>query len=217
MTIKHLFSWRTLEFFLLCIGFPSIIIFGGYGKMMIWFLWSGAAYCAIIYRINLHCKLRRIWSWSAVNWTNIKPMLERWIIACSAIYVFTYFYAPDKLFTIFDRDILFIPTLAIGYTLLSALPQEFIFCTFFFRRYARYFGRGRWVILASSTIFAYVHVLYANPIAPSVSFLGGLIFAHTYYKTKSLALVTLEHGLYGTSLFVIGLGHYFYSGAIGQG
>ena len=40
------------------------------------------------------------------------------------------------------------------------------------------------------------------------------IFASTYSKTKSLALVTIEHGLYGISLFLIGLGWYFYGGAV---
>ena len=43
---------------------------------------------------------------------------------------------------------------------------------------------------------------------------AGLIFASTYAKSKSLALVTIEHGLYGNFLFFIGLGWYFYGGAI---
>lgn len=215
MKLKKLRLWPAVEFFLLCIGFPSLIIFGGYGEMMFVFLWSATVYCALIYRINLHSKLRRIWSWSAVNWPNMKVVLIRWVLACIAIYAFTYFYDPEKLFRLLDWGPLRLAGLALGYTILSALPQEFIFCTFFFRRYARFFGRGPWVILASSVVFAYAHMLYLNPVAPTVSFIGGLIFAHTYYKTKSLALVTIEHGLYGTALFIIGLGYYFWSGGIG--
>lgn len=217
MLYKKIRIWPAIEFFCLCIGFPGLIVFGGYGKMMFLFLWSAAIYCALIYRINLHSRLRYIWHWDEVNWKNLRVILIRWLVACVAIYLFTLWYDPEKLFRLFEHGPVFIISLAFGYTLLSALPQEFIFCTFFFRRYAQFFGRhSPWIILASATVFGYAHALYANPVAPIVSFIGGLIFAHTYSKTRSLALITIEHGLYGMALFLIGLGHYFYSGAIGQ-
>ena len=41
---------------------------------------------------------------------------------------------------------------------------------------------------------------------------GGLFFADTYAKTRSLAAVYFEHALYGCYLFTIGLGFYFYHG-----
>lgn len=110
-----------------------------------------------------------------------------------------------------------IPFLMVLYPLISALPQEFIFCSFFFRRYEPFFGKAKLMIIASAIIFAYAHVLYINPIAPTLSFIGGLIFAYDYAKHKSLALVTIEHGLYGNALFLIGLGWYFYSGSVGAG
>lgn len=100
------------------------------------------------------------------------------------------------------------------YPILSALPQEIIFCSFFFRRYAPFFKTERAMIIASAIIFAYAHVLFINPVAPFLSIIAGLIFASTYAKSKSLALVTIEHGLYGNFLFFIGLGWYFYGGAI---
>jgi hypothetical protein len=46
------------------------------------------------------------------------------------------------------------------------------------------------------------------------SFFGGLLFAHTYHTSKSLALVWLEHTLYGWTLFTLGLGWYFYHGNV---
>ncbi len=70
------------------------------------------------------------------------------------------------------------------------------------------------MMIASAVMFAYAHLLYINPVAPTLSLLGGLIFASTYLKTKSLALVTIEHGLYGNVLFLIGLGYYFYGGNV---
>jgi len=72
------------------------------------------------------------------------------------------------------------------------------------------------MILASALVFAFAHVLYINWIAPLLSFIAGIIFATTYAKTKSLALVTIEHGLYGNALFLVGLGWYFYGGAVAQ-
>lgn len=100
------------------------------------------------------------------------------------------------------------------YPIVSALPQEFIFCTFFFARFKPLFGNERNLIIASSIVFAYAHVLYINPVAPILSLFGGYIFASTYTKHKSLALVTIEHALYGNALFTIGLGYYFYGGAV---
>ena len=70
------------------------------------------------------------------------------------------------------------------------------------------------MVIASAIIFAYAHVLYINWVAPSLGIIAGLIFADTFRKHRSLALVTIEHGLYGNALFVIGLGWYFYSGAV---
>jgi membrane protease YdiL (CAAX protease family) len=102
------------------------------------------------------------------------------------------------------------------YPVLSALPQEFIFCTFFFWRYADFFKSERAMILASAVVFAYAHVLFINWVAPVLGFIAGLIFARTYAQSRSLALVTIEHGLYGNAVFLIGLGWYFFHGAVQQ-
>jgi hypothetical protein len=62
--------------------------------------------------------------------------------------------------------------------------------------------------------FAYVHVLFINWVAPPLSLIAGYIFATTYARTRSLSLVTFEHGLYGNSIFLIGLGWFFWGGSI---
>ncbi|MGQ0527507.1 MAG: hypothetical protein ACT4OY_05690 [Alphaproteobacteria bacterium] len=56
--------------------------------------------------------------------------------------------------------------------------------------------------MASAIVFAYAHVLFVNPVAPVFSFPGDLIFARTFAKHRSLALVTIGHGLYGNLLFL---------------
>lgn len=99
------------------------------------------------------------------------------------------------------------------YPIFSALPQEFIFCTFFFQRYKPFFKSRKARVWASAIVFAYAHVLFINPVAPVLSFIAGLIFASTFAKTM-LALVTIEHSMYGLVLFAVGLGWYFWGGAL---
>lgn len=203
-----------IEFILLCIALPTVIIVFRLAPFMFTFLWGAAAYCWFIYRVSHRESLNRIWAWQAVNWQNLKVILPRWIVCSLGMLAIIYFYDPDKMFgLIYDRPA-FIPFLLVMYPLLSALPQEFIFCSFFFERYHPFFQSERAKIIASAVVFAYAHMLFINIIAPVLSLIAGLIFAQTYSKTRSLALVTIEHGLYGNVLFLVGLGWYFWGGAV---
>ena len=98
------------------------------------------------------------------------------------------------------------------YPLLSVIPQEIIFRSFFFRRYEQLFNTPNKIILFSGLAFGWVHILLLNWVAVIFSAVGGIIFASTYNRTKSLALTCLEHALYGCFIFTIGLGFYFYHG-----
>ncbi len=100
------------------------------------------------------------------------------------------------------------------YPLLSVVPQEIIFRPFFFRRFEPLFPRP-WLMLAASAItFGFAHVLFQNWVAVLMCMAGGLIFAITYQRTRSLAVVWFEHALYGCFIFTIGLGTYFYHGSV---
>jgi uncharacterized protein len=206
-----------LEFIVLCVVLPTIIIKYHLAKFMFLFLWGAAAYCWFIFRTMEHHRetLKQLWKWDAINKQNLRIIIPRWIIACIGMTIFIWLYNPDQMFAFAGRlPIFVIPFLLCAYTILSALPQEFIFCTYFFDRYAPFFTSIRAKILASAIVFAYAHVLFINPVAPPLSFIAGLIFASTYWRTKSLALVTFEHGLYGGWLFIVGLGFYFYHGNV---
>ena len=205
-----------IEFILLCVFLPTTIIVFVLAKHMFVFLWGAALYCGVVMYFKDKSFLRTMWRWEAVTWGNMKPLLIRWILASIGMLAFIYWYDPARAFALFDRAPLIIPFLLVLYPLLSALPQEFIFCTFFFDRYKRFFPTERLMVLASAIVFAYAHVLFINWVAPTLSFVAGLIFAMTYSRTKSLALVTIEHGLYGNVLFLVGLGWYFHGGAVGQ-
>lgn len=203
-----------LEFLILCIGVPGLIIYYELAPQMFSFLWGASLYGLIIMRYIYHDHLRDIWKWRAVTRGNLRPVIMRWLLACIGMYIFIEWYAPSRTFAFAAQEPLFVVFLCFAYPVLSALPQEFVFCSYFFERYTPLFGKGLTMVIASAIVFAYAHCLYLNPVAPALSLLGGLVFAMTYLKTRSLALVTIEHSLYGNVLFIMGLGYYFYGGAV---
>lgn len=222
---------RAVEFFLLCIVLPTIIIYFVLAKMMFTFLWATCFVTFLIYCRTAFKDWKTLWKWHAVTKEAMIPILKRWIVCTIGMFFIALFleYAavniafmkdvvePDRLFRLLIDRPHVVAFLIFLYPILSALPQEFIFCTYFFERFKPLFSTEKAMIIASSIVFAYAHVLYINPIAPTLSLVGGYIFATTYAQTKSLALVTIEHGLYGNSLFVIGLGWYFFGGAVATG
>lgn len=206
---------RLIEFIALCVVLPTIIIVGKFAPFMFAFLWGATIYCIVVYRyFTPEAKGENLWQWSAVNWQNVKPMLIRFTISSVLLLVFISIYDPERRFALIaDKTDLWVRVMLL-YPLLSALPQEFIFCTFFFARYACFFKTEKSMIWASAIVFAYAHILFINPVAPVLSLVAGYFFASTYAKYKSLALVTIEHALYGNMIFTLGLGYYFWGGSV---
>lgn len=102
--------------------------------------------------------------------------------------------------------------LLIAYPLLSVLPQELIFRSYFFHRYKRIIPNKSARIILSAASFALAHCVYDNWIAMGLSFAGGLLFAYTYAHSRSLLVCVLEHSLWGLWMFTIGVGKYLDSG-----
>jgi membrane protease YdiL (CAAX protease family) len=98
------------------------------------------------------------------------------------------------------------------YPLLSVYPQELLFRAFLLHRYAAIFGTGRRAALACAAAFGFVHLLFGNLLAVAATLAGGWLFARRYQHTRSLLVVSVEHTLYGITIFTIGLGRYFYHG-----
>ena len=120
---------------------------------------------------------------------------------------FVYFTDKTNLFTVvLNKPILWIAIL-IFYTLFSVYPQELIYRTFFFKRYQSLFKNEHIFILLNALIFSLAHLLFKNTLVIFLTFLGGLLFAITYNKTKSTLLVSIEHAIYGSWLFTVGMGN----------
>lgn len=139
-----------------------------------------------------------LWSGSAVFWLVV---MSQW--------------QPDALFSFPKEEMSIWIMVLIAYPLVSALPQEIVYRTFFWHRYADLFGNNKWLLIsASGFLFMWGHLMYMNWFALGVTLLGGLTFAWRYYHTRSLLLVAVEHGLYGNLFFTLGLGQFLYSGAV---
>ena len=63
-------------------------------------------------------------------------VVARWVLLSLLLFLFTYFMFPEKLFLVQRTNPGFIWKIMLFYPLFSALPQEFIFCKFFFSRCA---------------------------------------------------------------------------------
>ncbi|MBD1581656.1 CPBP family intramembrane glutamic endopeptidase [Pseudoalteromonas sp. S16_S37] len=102
--------------------------------------------------------------------------------------------------------------LLIAYPILSVLPQELIFRSYFFHRYKRILPKKSTRIVLSAAVFALAHCVYDNWVAIALSFAGGLLFSYTYAHSRSLMVCVLEHSLWGLWIFTLGMGQYLDSG-----
>jgi uncharacterized protein len=151
------------------------------------------------------------WNKSALQRLVILSILLRFFILATALLFFTWINIPDHLFGLPKKSLLLWGMVMILYPLLSVVPQEIIYRSFFFHRYAALFP-SRYMPLVSAVAFGFIHIVLRNWVAVVFSMIGGYLFATTYSKHKSLALTCLEHALYGCYIFTIGLGYYFYHG-----
>lgn len=92
------------------------------------------------------------------------------------------------------------------YSVFSVYPQELIYRTFFFKRYESLFKSESLFILINAIVFSMAHLFFKNSLVIFLTFIGGILFALTFKKTKSTLLVSIEHAIYGCWLFTVGMG-----------
>ena len=210
-------SIKACEILLIGFLFPLTIIYFGLSRYILFFIWLVFFYTLFVYvffyksKIFLFC-IYQIKSNFNLNYFYL--IIIRWIIVSILLYLFTSEFFPEKLFIIQKENSTVMYAVLLLYPVFSAFPQEFIFCTFFFKRYKSIFKKEYILIFMSALIFCFAHVFFINWVAPLLSLFGGLMFATTYSKTNSLLLVSIEHALYGNTLFFIGLGWFFWGGSV---
>lgn len=202
------------EFFIFMIALPILLYAVLPVKYLLPMIWGAALYCFVIIRVTRGQALDEGWGRAAISWANLKPILARFVVLAAAVALLNWLYAPETMFSFVKERPGFWLIVMVAYPLLSVIPQEVIYRSFFFMRYKPLFSRPAVLLVMSAVAFGFVHILFHNWIAPAMCLIGGLLFAQTFHKHRSLLLVSIEHALYGDFIFTIGLGRYFYHGTI---
>ena len=208
---------KILELMSLGFVFPLTIVYFKFSQYILLFLWIISIYgiATLFFFYRKEVSLKKLISINFFkNKKYIYLIIVRWIFFSFLLLLFTKILFPEKLFLIQKQNLDLLLKIFIFYPIFSAFPQEFIFCTFFFIRYKTLFKNEKNLVFTSAIIFCFAHIFSINWVAPLLSIFGGFIFASTFKKTKSLILVSLEHALYGNSLFAIGLGWFFWGGSV---
>lgn len=214
-SVRRRLALRALELVLLFVGIPlALIPFArDVGRSLVPMLMALGTLAALALVLRGDFPARRLVSFGGVRGA-LPGILGRLAILGGLLTLAVLAWRP-RLFLGFAsaRPVLFTVVLFL-YPLLSAWPQEILFRAFFFRRYRSLLGNEKVLIAVNALLFGLAHAFFGNWIAPALSTAGGLLFARTYARTHSLTAAALEHALWGDLIFTIGLGRYFYGGAI---
>ena len=130
----------------------------------------------------------------------------RSVVVIVASIGFVYFLNPDQWFIVFRNDRVLWVSICLFYSVVSVLPQEFVYRSFFFSRYESLFRNPNTMVFVNAVLFSFAHIILKSPLVLLLSLIAGVLFAVTYLKTKSLLLTSSEHALYGCWLFTVGMG-----------
>ncbi len=121
--------------------------------------------------------------------------------------LYVWFFDKSQLFVaLLNKPLLWLMILFI-YSFFSVYPQELIYRTFFFKRYHSLFKDQRLLMFINAIVFSLGHIFFKNAMVMVLTFVGGLLFAFTFQKTRSTLLVSVEHAVYGSWLFTVGMGN----------
>lgn len=204
-------AWLIAEYFVLFFGLAGTYTLVGNPGSPIPALVLGAVGAALYLRSHHDFDRQDFFRASAIR-GQLRPIILLWATTAVLVVITLVIFAPHRLFDLPRRDPLIWLAVMIFYPLLSVYPQELIFRAFLFHRYAPVFGTGTGIVAASAAAFGFVHIIYGEWLSVLLTAYGGWLFARRYQQSRSLAVVWLEHALYGLLGFTIGLGSYFYNG-----
>jgi len=212
---ERAFAWRAIEFVVLFLVAPTALAMVMRGWMVFPAIWALAGIALALLLRDPTFDRRQLWNCAGVR-AQIRPMLLRFALGAALLGVALAIYEPQRLLQLPINHTVRWALIMTLYPVLSVYPQELAFRAFLMHRYRAIFPREGMMIAASALAFGYAHVLLHNGLAVGLSTVGGVLFAWTYGRSRSLAAVCLEHAIYGCFLFTIGWGAYFYGGAMGR-
>ena len=203
-------AWLAVEAAAIFVALPLAVGFGPWALPKIPTLLVVTLGCALLLRHDEGWDRGEL-AWSRWTRAQLRPLVVRFLCLAPAILVLARLrVGPEGLFEFVRRAPWIYLAVLVLYPFLSAFTLEVVWRSFLFHRYRPLFGEGTARVAASALLFAFLHVLYGNLVAPALTLVGGWMFARTFARTRSLWLVTIEHALYGLWLFTVGLGRDFY-------
>ncbi len=202
-------AWLTAEYVVVFFGLALLYNFlaRGTNPIPVLLVLGGAS---VVYLLRSSTFDRRsLWRPEAVR---LRPVLALWAVAAVAAVIAVIVLFPEELFVLPEEQPLLWLAIVVFYPLLSVYPQELVFRAFLFERYGQVFGT--WTVAASATAFGFVHIVFGSWVSVVLSAAGGWIFATRYRRTRSLLAASVEHALYGILVFTVGLGQFFFHGAV---
>jgi len=196
--------YKSIEFFVIFILVPIsfALNYSPQIKLIIGFI----GFLYIIY-VLLKIEKEKFRIAKNLNWKLFfKQTLFKFLGIVCVTALFVWFTNKEALFNVLlNKPKLWLFILFI-YSIFSVYPQELIYRTFYFKRYHSFFKNNNLAIFLNAIVFSLGHIFFRNSLVLVLTFLGGLLFAITYNKTRSTLLVSIEHAIYGCWLFTVGMG-----------
>ena len=198
-------QYKLIEFFLLFIILPISFTFNYAFQIKLVLGFTGFLYILYIllkvnkntFKIDEH-----------INWTSFwKQTIIKFLLIVIITTAFVWITDKQALFNVVLNKPKLWGIILLVYSLLSVYPQELIYRTFFFQRYEMLFKNKKLFVFVNAVVFSLGHIFFKNNLVIALTFVGGLLFALTFYKTKSTLLVSVEHAIYGCWLFTVGMGN----------
>jgi len=196
--------YKYIELFVLFVFIPISFLFDYAPWVKIFIGFIGLVYVIFVL---LKVEKQKIRIAQNINWVLFfKTTLGKFFVIIIFTTLFVWLTNKELLFyVLLNKPKLWVFILFV-YSFFSVYPQELIFRTFFFKRYEVLFNNSAILVFVNAFLFALAHVLFKNTLVLVLTFLGGLIFAFSYYKMQSTLLVSIEHAIYGSWLFTVGMG-----------
>jgi membrane protease YdiL (CAAX protease family) len=197
-------QYKLIEFFLLFIVFPISLALNILIEIKLVIGVLGFAYIVFVLLRVEKSKFRMS---KNLNWIQFwKHTFFKLIVIAVITTAYVWFTEKEALFNVLlNKPKLWLFILFV-YSFFSVYPQELIYRTFYFQRYEMLFKNRSVFVFVNAIVFSLAHIFFRNSLVLLLTFLGGILFAITFNKTRSTILVTIEHAIYGCWLFTVGMG-----------
>jgi membrane protease YdiL (CAAX protease family) len=208
---------RVLELLALFVAVPAAIRWGRFRRSPLLILAGGCAAALAVLLLDPSFDRSRLWNGAAVI-EHAGAIALLCAASLPVLYAVARWLEPDEIFAMVRRRPWLWLLIMVAYPIVSVYPQELLYRAFLFQRYAPFLTTPAARIAVSAIVFAWGHVFFRRPwVAMLLTLVGGMVFAWHYEVTRSLAVASVEHAIFGDLVFSIGLGRYFFHRATREG